>query len=264
MQYSIGQVANDKGELMKDIYIRGGGKKNPAVTILVKHLEDFGHGVTRDFLEPHDVTICWGLSTDRRPALNDRVNRFNKYYALERIRTQGICCPVVYPTSEWHRAGVFPRLARKFTHKAGKDIVVCKTVAEAGRIFQRGTHDFFSEFIPTKTEYRVWVFREKVIAVYEKLFKGPGAFTGFARNHRFGFRFEKQDDLRAHPVLKGVATGAVDALNMDFGAVDILLGQDGLYYALEVNSMPAIDSSEKSNGLRLAKHFSLWAERQDE
>ena len=247
---------------MKTILLWGGTETNKSVGILTQHLTNLEYKVTRSINDPHDVTVCWGSSLNGPNVLNGKVNSFNKLQAFDVFREAEIACPVTYPITEWHRAGVFPRLARKIAHKQGRDIVVCKTVEAAGRIHKAYTHDFFSEFIPTQTEYRVWIFGKKAFAVYEKAWKGEGEFVGFRRNHRFGFRFEKHDELRTHKLLCSPAIKAVEALHMEFGAVDILLGKDLRYYVLEVNSMPAIDSIEKSNGIRLAARISDWATAQ--
>jgi hypothetical protein len=155
----------------------------------------------------------------------------------------------------------FPWLARKKHHIKGKDIQVVKSYQEAEAVRRARTHDFFSVWIPTKTEYRVWTFN-RVIAIYEKQFKGEGEYEGYMRNRRFGFKFVKRDDLLDNRKLGSSCTKAVGAINMDFGAVDILESKDGHYYVLEVNSMPHIDSTERSSGIRLAKNISLWAEKQ--
>ena len=106
------------------------------------------------------------------------------------------------------------------------------------------------------------MFKNKAFAVYEKVFKGEGEYQGYARNHRFGFKFVKQDEMREVEDLTKPSIGAVKALGMDFGAVDVILGKDGKYYVLEVNSMPSIENNKKSTGIRLAAAISKWAEGQ--
>src|SRR5208283_5256283 len=248
---------------LKAIYLAGGGPKNTAVKVMTQHLERLGHRVTRDAKDPlgWDATLRWGISYHgKKPALNAKVNAFNKMEALQEFAAEGIAAPGVLPVKWFHLLleKDFPVLARRITHSKGKDIIVCKDAFAAELAAE--VSDFFTPWIPTQTEYRVWVFRGRVLSVYEKVFKGEGEYTGYARNHRFGFKFEKRDDLREHNPLTFPAIKATRVLDMDFGAVDILLGKDGIYYVLEINSMPHIDSVERSSGIRLAAAVSKWVE----
>lgn len=255
---------------MKTIYLAGGQGSNTAIKVITSHLEKAGHRVTRDPKDPNgwDVTVRWGRSYGYdKPALNAHVNQFDKYEAFFPMVKLDVSVPSVFSMQDFvstlpQYLPVFPWLARKKHHVKGKDIEVIKTYKEAQAIKFAGTHDFFSVWIPTKTEYRVWVFQDQVLAVYEKTFKGEGEYEGFMRNRRFGFKFEKRDDLRGVKSLVKNSVNAVKAVNMDFGAVDVLEGKDGKFYVLEVNSMPHIDSTERSSGIRLAAAMSKWAEAQ--
>jgi hypothetical protein len=249
---------------MKTIYLAGGGPKNTAVKVLTEHLEGLGHRVTRDAQDPDGwgKTIRWGVSYHGgKPALNERVNQWDKMEHLEIFIGNNILAPLVYRV-QWMPPAAYlkpyPWLARKRQHQKGKDIVVCQCDKEAFACTD--THDFFTPWIPTQTEYRVWVFRNKALTIYEKVFKGEGEYEGFMRNHRFGFRFDQRDELLDNKELIKPAIAAVKAIDLDFGAVDVLFGKDGKYYVLEVNSMPHIDSVKRVSGIRLAREFSRWAE----
>lgn len=255
---------------MRTIYLAGGQGSNTAIKVITTHLEKVGHRVTRDPKDPKgwDVTVRWGRSYGYdKPALNAHVNQFDKYEAFFPMAKLDVSVPSVFSMQDFvstlpQYLPAFPWLARKRHHVKGKDIEVIKTYKEAQVIKFAGTHDFFSVWIPTKTEYRVWVFQDQVLAVYEKTFKGEGEYDGFMRNRRFGFKFEKRDDLRGVKSLVKNSINAVKAINMDFGAADVLEGKDGKFYVLEVNSMPHIDSTERSSGIRLAAAMSKWAEGQ--
>jgi len=249
---------------MKSIYIAGGKRSNTAINIVKGHLENLGHRVTRDAKDPDgwDITLRWGRSyAGNKPALNARVNLFDKYTCFQAFDRFNVRHPIVVSMNEQeYDFGGRVLLARKKHHTKGKDIVPCQTLEDIERIQLNGLHDFFSVFIPTQTEYRVWVFQNKALAVYEKVYKGEGEYQGYCRNRRFGFKFEKKDELRTHKAITLPTIQAVAALEMDWGAVDLLLGKDGLLYILEVNSMPHIDKPARSSGVRLAKAISNWAE----
>jgi|ERR1035437_952168 glutathione synthase/RimK-type ligase-like ATP-grasp enzyme len=246
---------------MKAIYLAGGKKSNIAIKVMTQHLKALEHRVTRTADDPlgWDVTLRWGISYEgNKPSLNGRVNQFDKMEALIKFERCGIKGPKVFTDWRLLRDEDFPVLSRKVHHTKGKDIIVCKTKRAASLHPQ----DFFTPWIPTETEYRVWVINGRVISISEKQFKGEGEYKGYMRNQRFGFKFGKRDDLRRVEEIETPCIQAVEALDLDWGAVDILLGKDGNYYVLEVNSMPAIENEKRSSGIRLAAHVSKWAERQ--
>src|SRR5882724_4934549 len=251
---------------MKTIYIRGGEGSNTAIKVMMHHFEELGHPVVRDKESKSDVILSWGCSYNGpKPCVNGHVNQFNKFNCFNEFRKIGVLCPETFSIERGVHHDYndpFPWLARKSQHQKGKDIIVCKNKADVERVFRNGEHTFFSVFIPTDTEYRVWVFKDKAFSTYEKVFKGEGEYEGFMRNRRFGFSFQKRDDLIGDPTIEGPCIKAVKALGMDWGAVDILKGKDGKFYVLEINSMPNISNTKRSCGVRLAKHASLWAEKQ--
>jgi len=230
------------------------------------HLVGHGLKVHRGTKPPaqYDATVCWGTQYDGgEPCLNANCNRFNKMTHLEMFRQARILAPEVYlihrPPRSAHLAP-YPWLARKVRHQQGRDIVVCQSDREAYACFR--THDFFTPWIPTQTEYRVWVFRNKVLAVYEKQFKGEGAYKGYMRNHRFGFEFvaRNMEGVKGMRALGDCSISAVDCLGLDFGAVDVIRGKDGEFYVLEVNTAPNIDSPDRKSGRELADSIAEWAE----
>ena len=248
---------------MKTIYLNGGKASNTAIQVMTWHLGCLGHMIVRTPDDPYEVGLSWGRSYHGpKPFLNKGVNQFDKYNAFKAFREAHVECPYIYGIEEYRGAFKLPVLARKKHHSKGKDIVVCKTIADVGRVQDQGTHAFFSVYIPIDTEYRVWVFQDKAFATYEKVYTGVGEYKGFMRNRRFGFEFSKRDNLVGTATIEGPCIKAVKALGMDWGAVDILKGKDGKYYVLEVNSMPHISNTKRSCGVRLAKQVSMWAERQ--
>jgi len=265
MKMERGKWSTESGGLndMKTIYIRGGKGSNTAIKVMMWHLAQLEHRVVRSKEDPSDVILSWGCSYDGpKPCVNGHVNQFNKFNCFNEFRKAGVLCPTTFGVDRLDEQAPFPWLARKKQHQKGKDIVVCKTRREAKEVWERGEHAFFSVFIPTDTEYRVWVFKGKAFSTYEKVFKGVGEYEGFMRNRRFGFSFQKRDDLIGSHQIEGPCIKAVAALGMDWGAVDILKGKDGKFYVLEINSMPNISNTKRSCGVRLAKHVSLWAEKQ--
>jgi hypothetical protein len=61
------------------------------------------------------------------------------------------------------------------------------------------------------------------------------------RSHSNGWVFCRED-VEISPMLIATARGAVEALGLDFGAVDIIYNQhENQYYVLEVNTAPGLE-----------------------
>jgi hypothetical protein len=180
--------------------------------------------------------------------------------------------PIVFAFNSIHQyiddPPPFPWLARRAYHDNGKDIVplksmkdVFKLTIDLATLARPIPVDFISVYVPTDAEYRVWTFKNKVLATYAKTFQGQrftGAELGFDFYH--SFLFENRNDLMDDAKLCKIAVDATKAIELDFGAVDVLLGKDRKYYVLEVNSMPNIDCLTRVSGIRLTKAISNWVQ----
>jgi len=231
--------------------IKATSSRNTAALIIQAHLEAREIEVVRGpTAEGCDATLCWGRSSADIPSLNGQANRFNKMEALTRFHLGNIPAPTYtipryfVPTGElW--------LGRRLRHTQGKDIVPVLTCEAA-------TCDFLVKYIPTQAEYRVWAFRGVCLAVYEKVYKGEGEYAGIQRNQAFGFRFDMRKPGEYPAELDQLGPKAVAAIDLDWGAVDIIQGKDGKLYVLEVNSAPDIEGPKRVSGIRLAKAVSKW------
>lgn len=87
---------------------------------------------------------------------------------------------------------------------------------------------FYTRYVPHKAEYRVNVFRGKVISVLEKSVPDD--------NNMFKFKLIRKPKYTFKSFIK-----AVDKqIGLDLYGMDILLGHDGKLTLLEVNSGPAL------------------------
>lgn len=103
----------------------------------------------------------------------------------------------------------------------------------------------YVEYVPKTQEYRVHVFQGKVIDIQRKARKKdvPDEKVNWkVRNLDGGFIYARDfapEDLPADMTAKACAT--VDALGLDFGAVDIVFNkQRQTSYVLEVNTAPGL------------------------
>jgi glutathione synthase/RimK-type ligase-like ATP-grasp enzyme len=117
-----------------------------------------------------------------------------------------------------------------------------------GMVVIQSEDDFVSAPLYTaykkkRNEYRVHVFKGEVIDVAEKrreAARDRNDFENLIRSHKNGWVFCRED-INITDELKQIAIDAVNALTLDFGAVDIIYNaKDNKYYVLEVNTAPAL------------------------
>lgn len=101
----------------------------------------------------------------------------------------------------------------------------------------------YVEYVKKKEEYRVHVFMDEVIDVQRKARKRevPDEEVNWqVRNLEGGFIYAREGvELPEEALLQAIA--AVEALGLDFGAVDIIWNErSDTYYVLEVNTAPGL------------------------
>ena len=196
-----------------------------------------------------DLLVRWG-STERIPFVPRLVlNRANaislaadKLHSWEILKAQGISVPEIITNDVAQGAdGLIkvPTLGRKRHHTQGQDIVLCMQSRDVRRCIRRGESDYFVTYIPTDREYRIHVFKNKIIRVSQKLLKDGEPWVPFVRNFENGYVFG-QPKKTLTPDQEQLCIKAVKILGLDFGAVDLIYGDDKKSYVLEVNTGPAL------------------------
>jgi hypothetical protein len=159
----------------------------------------------------------------------------HKLESLELLRDRDIPVPDFDMNAEAlvERAG-YPILGRRFQHARATDVVLCLQ----RRDFRRRPRDYYVAYIPTNREYRLHVAGGEVIRVQGKYLDNVEDYLPWVRNFATGHRF-RAPSRRLHNARLKSAVGAVEALGLDFGAVDLIVADDGSHYVLEVNTSPA-------------------------
>jgi hypothetical protein len=191
------------------------------------------------------------------PTLNAKAGCQDKYQELQKLKEAGV------KTVPFSRSALdlrVPILGRKFHHTRGRDIFLYQV-----RPLMRGDRlsDYYTQLVPKRNEYRVWAFRGKALATYEKILTYP-AKNGRRRRSRevwnwangYGYEFVHPDSASGE--LKTMGAKAVEALDLDFGAADIILGTDGKYYVLEVNTAPGVEG-RRQGMTSLVNCIEKWA-----
>lgn len=185
-----------------------------------------------------DVAVGWGLRKSQifdiahfkhilnKPKQITRIG--SKIDALRKMKDQGVPVPEF---SEYRSDLDYPMLGRNFNHTQGQDIEYLENEEDECE------SDYYVQFIPVKKERRYHVFKNKVISATYKFGgerEGKGAFC---RNYHTGWKFST---YTPEENLSEIAIKAVQALSLDFGAVDIIIGRDNKPYVLEVNTAPGL------------------------
>ena len=243
---------------MLEIVAASGFMDTPKV--LRDHLED--RGVSAICHYSHQLggqkvraRICWGLPDySQLPCLNAKATLMSKFRQTQVMLDAGVQCPPIW-TAVPSNAALYPLLGRRSHHDNGKDIKVFQSPVDA----RNGSWDFLTKLIESDTEFRAWVWRGEVLAVYERVQRGESKNTRiFGRNWDQGWRFDYLDKLDWPKGCQTPSIEAVKAVNLDFGAVDFLRGRDKKLYVLEVNSAPCMDWKTGLALQRLADRMVDW------
>ena len=176
----------------------------------------------------------------------------NKLLTFQTLKAAGVRIPEFttnfYLAERWFMEGatVFERHELRGRSGEGIRIVnshdpeMAKTVSFA---------PLYTKFVPKTAEFRVHVFRGKVIDYIEKkkvaVENRPENFSPYISSTEQGWVFARQD-IRVMPEVKEAAIKAITALGLDFGAVDVAYA-DGLPFILEVNTAPGLGGTTLVN-----------------
>lgn len=188
----------------------------------------------------------------------------HKRRALEVMAEAGVRVPpFARSLDSEHLVGHEIIFGRANYHTKGQDIVVYRNTSTAGDYCEhcgRGEHgtlefsyhenqpnqplptqeDYFIAYLRPEKEYRYHVAFGRVILPTVKM-KEDGSYSddSLIRNHQDGL-WRQVVCREVRPELEEQALGAVRALGLDFGAVDIIV-HDGRAFVLEVNTAPGLE-----------------------
>lgn len=214
-------------------------------------------GVEVNGISPNIVS--WGVRVaprDGQHSLNGSAGRYDKLRQQLRLREAGVACLDCFERVPGQQE-VYPLIARRLHHVAGRDIRVCLQPEDAEHARRLGA-DFFTKFIPRQTEFRVWVYRRRHLGTYEKILTRPDRYTRFGCNYQNGwaFRLLREQDVPRDSV--ELASRAIDALGLDFGVADILVPKTGNPVVLECNCAPGVEGPDRQVIRSLAHKIARW------
>jgi glutathione synthase/RimK-type ligase-like ATP-grasp enzyme len=200
-------------------------------------------------LKPTRFIINWGSSENERFSYRCKIlNRpesvllsSNKLNTFHTWSLDNVSCPEwttdIDIARQWIEEGSIVFCRTRLQSHSGNGIVIAESNSDLVPA------PLYTKYIKKKKEFRVHVFNNEVIDVQEKR-RSMDSNTGFLiRNHANGFVFCR-DNLIEPRDLRAVATHAVRALGLDFGAVDIIWNEHyNRCYALEVNTAPGLEGT---------------------
>lgn len=185
--------------------------------------------------------INWGRAVAQTRLNPDITNTTNKHRMRELFKQHNVPMPYLMDNAAEALTAVFNGttiIGRPDRHSQGRGLW---KITNQYEFFQavHGTHrkqaaTHFMEFIDAPREYRVHVFNGKSIRISEKLFGTTGATAHGA--YTTGRPRHNVNHVRA------AAKQAVEAVGLDFGAVDVLADDDHCW-VLEVNAAPGLGGS---------------------
>ena len=212
--------------------------------------------------------IKWGnrINVDDLPVAvynnSDAVkNASVKNIARRLFAENEVNCPLnITPQTDSSKV-VFPIIGRPLIHHQGKDFYTFNTWEEFIAHYNVHKKDhYYSNFVSKVREFRAHVAHSKILALLEKPkpedpniiawnhAQNAGAWSVIPWNS-YGGENDANDLRLCQTIIK-----AMNALGLDFGAVDVVVTEDGTPYVLEVNTAPELTNSEHS-AAKYARYF---------
>lgn len=248
------------------------GAQALAAALQGRRVKAFNRARRRD---PADVIVCWGEADPQVPGITKILNGVgirNKYEDAVKLKEAGVptvevsrtrpqagtrTIPLTYTgelrfqnaTREQIRARIreleeiaarpdqtLPGaewLGRRFNHVGGSDL-----------LHPPVQPDYWSRREKLTDEFRLHIFNGKSIRAGQKVHVDLDGrpIHEWIRSLEGGWRI-KYDDFGSTKRMRELATKAVKALGLDFGAVDLAKREDGTLIVLEVNRAPGLEGN---------------------
>lgn len=183
----------------------------------------------------NDIVICWGEEDPQIPGIGKVLNGgplTTKFTDAKRLALAGV------PTIEVRRAGEVRErdndtywIPRKNNHVGGNDIIKPPSAP-----------DYWSKYVKLEKEFRIHCFKGKSLRAGQKIPREGVKQHEWCRSFDGGWRIS-YDEFKSSKELREVAAKAIEALGLDFGAVDIGKIGKGSNIVLEVNRAPGLEGN---------------------
>ena len=210
----------------------------------------------KEFKVKPNVLFNLGLSNCDCRGYNKVINKpeavranADKLVMLRKLKNANVCRPLV-----------ISKASDALMHIEDYNGIVAKpgnTFIKSERMFYEymlhNTPDYFTEFIPHDKEFRVIIYNDRLVKLYEKIRK-PDYTGDLWKIENCEFKERRWEDF---PGLVTVAKSAVKAVGLDLCGVDIIRAMDGKYVVLETNSAPGMHENTLRKLVRMDSDFSM-------
>ena len=212
-----------------------------------------------------DVLINWGASTIEREingvilnkpeAVKKAVNKLETFKALKSIVPIPDFTESLEEANKWLAEGATVVARTKLAAHSGEGIIIIDT--DSGEKLPKAK--LYTRYVPKTSEFRVHTNKDGAFFVQQKKRNKEVAddkVNWMVRNYANGFIFANKDlDIPNVVRLTEITVNAIRALDLDFGAVDVIYNQKrGEYYVLEVNTACGME------GTTLDKYVEMFKE----
>jgi glutathione synthase/RimK-type ligase-like ATP-grasp enzyme len=230
------------------------GRSAPTARVLSTTGDDLGIEVSIN--RGNEGDINWGRAQANTRLNPDTSKTTNKRVMRELFAANNVPMPELVPVQtavEQAERGFI--VGRPDTHTQGRGFWLCSSALHVRRALQgtskkkAATH--FMKYVSAPREYRVHVFMGKSIRISEKIFGTTGETA-----HGLYTTGKPTHNVKH---VRAAAKKAVEAVGLDFGAVDVL-ADDNDCWVLEVNSAPGLGGSMPKLYLETFKKWEdgLW------
>lgn len=218
----------------------------------------------------HPIIVNWGCSSSIvKTFINDAtylnhpdsvLAAVNKIDTSKKLRSEGLN-RLVYTTNKeeaftWYTKGTIVFARTIVNGKSGEGIVVCNPKANEkySHISSFPDAPLYTQYYAKTHEFRIHVISGVVVdrqqkrkMSEEKLSNNELTYDKMVRSWENGWVFTREN-IKSHETMDWLATSAVNALGLNYGAVDILArySSDGTFrdcVVCEVNTSPGMEGS---------------------
>jgi glutathione synthase/RimK-type ligase-like ATP-grasp enzyme len=176
--------------------------------------------------------INWGRYKAETPLNPNIRNSTDKLKMRQLFREHKVPAPILWDSPY---EVVFPCVARTREHSRGRGFWLCNNPRELDEAISQGAV-IFMEYIEAPKEFRVHIFQGKSIRISEK------SFYDDENPHNY---VTIKPTVRRRRYIREAARQAVEAVGLDFAAVDVLATDDQAF-VLEVNAAPSLGGTMPS------------------
>lgn len=184
----------------------------------------------------------------------------NKKLSREIFIAKGVNTPKLITNHNDINENDFPIIARPSRHSKGKNFITLDSVKDY--INHKNNHRdwYYSAFVNKVKEYRLHVAHGRILNYLEKPNPNNGNIAWNRAQNGEAFDNVKWNDYNSKVCIEAIK--AVQALDLDFAGVDVMIDAIGNVYVLEVNTAATLASSEYSMQ-RYAKYFDWLCKTND-